>query len=576
MTKAFSLILLFAALSTPAAALDGTIPSRDGATIRFHVEGPGASERPAVVLVHCWACDRHLWDGTLPALAKSYRVITLDLAGHGDSTRGERKDFTIAAFGEDVSTVVESVGPKKVILVGHSMGGPVALEAARRLGHRVVGIVPVDTLTHVDGGLRPEELDAFFAPFYADYPAAVEKFIRAWMFLPGADPKLIDGIVARAVSTPAEVGLSALQNAFRNDARPALRELRVPIHALNADKFPTNADAARRYAPQFDATILKGHGHYLMLENPSEFGEALGRILADMSATASEPGSEARAALFDEDSTVPLDARRGRATESEGITEMDLLFPSPKGGSVPATLVFPPGAGPFAAIVFMHPGSGPGSQREYFLSEARALAPAGVVSLLIDAPFARPEEDATPLFGFTDRDRDGIVQSVVDVRRALDILGARPQVDAHRIAFVGASYGATVGAILAGVEKRFKAFVLISGAAKLTGFLKTLPSPGIAKLEESSVLDMYLDRMTVVDSDQWVARPRSAPILFQWGEKDPNVPRASAEALFAAARDPKDQLTYVAGHELNERARKERAEWLAPKLELLTKSDRTY
>ena len=364
MTKAFSLILLFAALSTPAAALDGTIPSRDGATIRFHVEGPGASERPAVVLVHCWACDRHLWDGTLPALAKSYRVITLDLAGHGDSTRGERKDFTIAAFGEDVSTVVESVGPKKVILVGHSMGGPVALEAARRLGHRVVGIVPVDTLTHVDGGLRPEELDAFFAPFYADYPAAVEKFIRAWMFLPGADPKLIDGIVARAVSTPAEVGLSALQNAFRNDARPALRELRVPIHALNADKFPTNADAARRYAPQFDATILKGHGHYLMLENPSEFGEALGRILADMSATASEPGSEARAALFDEDSTVPLDARRGRATESEGITEMDLLFPSPKGGSVPATLVFPPGAGPFAAIVFMHPGSGPGSQRE--------------------------------------------------------------------------------------------------------------------------------------------------------------------------------------------------------------------
>ena len=174
----------------------------------------------------------------------------------------------------------------------------------------------------------------------------------------------------------------------------------------------------------------------------------------------------------------------------------------------------------------MHPGGGTESQREYFLSEARALAPAGVVSLLIDAPFAR--EGAMPLFTYTDRDRDEIVQSVVDVRRALDILGARPQVDAHRIAFVGSGYGATVGAILAGVEKRFKAFVLISGAAKATALLRMLPTPDMAKLEETGVLDLYLARMTVVDSDQWVARPRSAPILFQWGERERPVSRARA------------------------------------------------
>ena len=574
-TVAAALALMFGAAAS-AAPLDGAVSSKDGATIRYHVEGPAASSVPPVVLVHCWACDRHLWDGQVPSLAKTGRVVTLDLAGHGDSTPGDRKDFSIPAFGEDVAAVVEMLGLKKIILVGHSMGGPVALEAARRLSGRVAGIVPVDTLTNVDRDTKPEEIDAFFAPLRADYRAAVEKFIRGWMFVPGTDPMLIDRIVARAASTPPDVGLSALQNAFRYDARPALKEIRVPIHAINADKFPTSLDAARRYAPQFGATILKGHGHYLMLENPAEFGEALGRVLADMAATASEPGGESRAALFDEDSTAPLDVRRGRATSSEGITELDASFPGPKGGNIPATVVFPPGAGPFAAVIFMHPGGGPGSQRDYFLSEARALAPIGVVSLLMDAPFARSDPDAIPLFAFTDRDRDGIVQGVVDVRRALDVLRARPQVDDHRIAFVGASYGATVGAILAGVEKRFAAFVLISGAAKLTAFLKTFSSPEAAKLRDAGGMDPYLERMAALDSDQWVALPRKAPILFQWGEKDANVPRASAEALFAAARAPKDRLWYDAGHELNALARKQRAEWLASKLELLTKGDRTY
>ena len=106
-----------------------TAQSADGTSIRFQVDGAG---EPTLVLVHGWALDHCLWDGQVPWLSKTHRVVTLDLAGHGGSGRA-RAQWTMNAFGQDVQAVVEAVGMNAVILVGHSMGGPVVLEAARRL-----------------------------------------------------------------------------------------------------------------------------------------------------------------------------------------------------------------------------------------------------------------------------------------------------------------------------------------------------------------------------------------------------------------------------------------------------------
>jgi pimeloyl-ACP methyl ester carboxylesterase len=272
---------LLAGMAQGGTASDGTVRSADGVPIRYEVRGSG---EPALVFVHCWACDRHFWNAQVDRFARTHTVVTLDLAGHGESGRG-RTVWTIPAFAEDVKAVVDKLGLRRVVLIGHSLGGPVVLEAARRLPGRVVALVPVDTLLNVEQQEKPEEIAAFLAPFHKDFRSASEAFIRQWMFTPRSDPRLIEAVVAAAHRMPPDIAVAILETAWNYDPRPALRGLRIPIIAVNADKFPTRLEINRRYAPQFDALIQKEAGHYLMREDPAAFNalleEALARAGAD-------------------------------------------------------------------------------------------------------------------------------------------------------------------------------------------------------------------------------------------------------------------------------------------------------
>jgi pimeloyl-ACP methyl ester carboxylesterase len=257
---------------------EAVVPSKDGVAIHYESRGEGD---PAVVLVHCWSCDRHLWDAVVPRIARDHRVVTLDLAGHGASGRG-RRDWTIQAFGEDVRAVVEALHLKKVVLVGHSMGGPVILEAARLLPGRVVGLVPVDTGLNVEQTSTPEEVAGFIAPFEKDYRATADAFTRKYMFTPKSDPAVVDRVAARNAAAPPEIAIPCLRAALGYDARPTLEKVRVPAHAVNADLYPTDVEANRRHFASYDVTIMKGVGHYVMLEDPARFSDLLADAIAQL------------------------------------------------------------------------------------------------------------------------------------------------------------------------------------------------------------------------------------------------------------------------------------------------------
>ena len=253
-----------------------TARSADGVAIRYDVQGQG---EPAIVLVHGWAMDHHVWDGQAKALAARHRVVTLDLAGHGESG-GSRAAWTMAAFGEDVKAVVEAVGTAEVVLVGHSMGGPVVLEAARRMPERVKGIVLVDTLLDVEARTPANEIEAYAAQLAADYPTMVTTMANEYLFAPATPAAVRERVIRHALALPAAASIGMLRESWAYDPLPALHEIRAPIRAVSAYKFPTNLEANRRHMPGYEAAVVPGSGHYPMLEDPARFDPALERAIA--------------------------------------------------------------------------------------------------------------------------------------------------------------------------------------------------------------------------------------------------------------------------------------------------------
>lgn len=256
------------------------VPAKDGVPIHYSVQGKG---EPALVFVHCWSCDRNLWQNQVPVFAKNHQVVTIDLPGHGEAGQG-RKSWTIEGYADDVNTVITKLNLKRVIMVGSSMGGPIILEATRRSPERVVALVPVDTLQNVENKVPPDQLEAVLKQLRADYKGAVTGFLNQFFFSPTTPVEVKNRVIKEVTARPPELALAILQGIFAYDAVPALKEVKVPIRAINGDLNPTNLEVNRKYAPQFDAVIVKGSGHYPMLEQPARFNELLASIIQQVTA----------------------------------------------------------------------------------------------------------------------------------------------------------------------------------------------------------------------------------------------------------------------------------------------------
>lgn len=255
----------------------GSVKSPDSVEIRYEVAGSGS---PAIVFVHGWSCDRSYWRAQIEHFAKSHRVVAVDLGGHGESGLG-RKEWTMAAFGADVRAVLEALDIRGAVLVGHSMGGPVILEVAKLAPERVAALVPVDTLGDVERRLSSETRAGFLGPLRADFRTNTDRFVRD-MFTARSDPKLIDRIAADIAAAPPEVALSAIEQLFSYDEAVALAAIKVPVRLLNADKWPTNLEAARRHKPDVELAVMPGVGHFLMAEDPDEFNRLLARAVREL------------------------------------------------------------------------------------------------------------------------------------------------------------------------------------------------------------------------------------------------------------------------------------------------------
>jgi dienelactone hydrolase len=275
------------------------------------------------------------------------------------------------------------------------------------------------------------------------------------------------------------------------------------------------------------------------------------RLLAVLLAVAA-PG------LFAYDASAPLGVRESGTSTIAGARVVELTYASPKGGRVPATLVLPEAEGRHPAVVFAHGGGN--ARRTDFQDEAVDLARAGVASLLVDAPFNRPGR--APWLTWNVQDRAAYAQNVIDLRRGIDLLARRPEVDPERIALVGFSYGGGLAGIVAGVDHRLAAVVVMSGPGRITGPLR---AEGVRQHVAAKKLARYIAAMKTVDAIPHVGRA-DAPFLFQFGRRDTLTASGAYRAYAAAAPKGATVKWYPAAHELCPCATRDRKAWLVEQL----------
>src|SRR5882724_6036084 len=235
---------------------------------------------------------------------------------------------------------------------------------------------------------------------------------------------------------------------------------------------------------------------------------------------------------WDYDKSAPLNSKQAGIEERDGVAIHDISFSSPvsdrstaigpNGGTVTAYLIVPHGKGPFPAVIFGHwcmPGSEKKNRTE-FLDEAIVLAHSGVISLLPDHVIVHPGfvEDNNPL---NEKQISVEVQQDVNLRRGADLLLARKDVDPKRLAYAGHSCDATAGGFLSGIDKRFKAFVIMAGELSDEVDKTTKSFQDYRQKVGPEKFDAFLAKFSWMDAGKYVSRAAPASMFLQFATDEP-------------------------------------------------------
>ncbi len=268
----FAFVMFMLASATVAFAGDGEsqYAKLDGAKIHYKSYGKGSE---AVVLVHGWGCNLNHWRDQIPDLSKRGRVLALDLPGHGQSDKPEIS-YTMDLFAHAIDAVMRDAKVDRAVVVGHSMGTPVARQFYRKYPQKTAAIVIVD------GGLRPfgtkEMREQFMAMFRAPNYKETSAQMLAQMSgsLSAADKERVNSSFG---STPQKVLLSAMES-MNQDSLYGPDKMNVPVLAIMAKSPfwpPDTEQFLRGLAPDLEYQMWEGVGHFLMMEKPKQLNNAV-------------------------------------------------------------------------------------------------------------------------------------------------------------------------------------------------------------------------------------------------------------------------------------------------------------
>lgn len=257
-----------------------SIESHDGVSISFDNEGKG---EPALILIPGWSNPRTIFDAQVTKFSEKYQVIAVDLPGFGESGNN-RSDWSMKAYGKDIASIIEQLELDEVIVLGFSMGAPVSIEAALAAPEQVIGVVLVDDLHQVEIQIPPP-MAYFMDSIMMDLVTnpSKEKLLAMGFFMHNVDESFerASKFLVGASQIGWRESLTEYMNWQNEHCTASIEAVDVPIIAINSAIQPTNVEAFRKYAPTFQAKIVKDVGHVIMWDNTEEFNKLLEESIQD-------------------------------------------------------------------------------------------------------------------------------------------------------------------------------------------------------------------------------------------------------------------------------------------------------
>ncbi|MFI5236510.1 MAG: alpha/beta fold hydrolase [Ignavibacteriales bacterium] len=226
-----------------------------------------------LLFIHCWCGNKNYWKHQVSYFKKNYKCIAVDLAGHGESGKN-RDQWTMSSFAKDLILLMNNLKQKNVILVGHSIGGIIALEMAILLQNKITAVIAVDTFNNVEMKITDEEVDEFIKLYKKDFKQTLKEFILP-QFPSTTDKSLVKKISDELASVDQQMAISSLKEYLLYDKASKLKMLEIPLVCINSDRFPINSESLKAAVKKLSFVSLENSGHFMMIDDYKRFNKIL-------------------------------------------------------------------------------------------------------------------------------------------------------------------------------------------------------------------------------------------------------------------------------------------------------------
>lgn len=237
-----------------------------------------------LLFIHGAFINKEYWSEQLSHFSQKYRVIAIDLEGHGNSSHN-RTEWTIQSYGKDISEFINKLSLKNVILIGHSIGADIMLETVTNNSRQIIGLVGIDFFKNIGVELPKNNIEQLVTGLKTDFANTCEQYARQALLTKETNPELTTKIVKAFREMNPKVGIPLNENTFKYTQRETelLKGLKLKLYLINVNYFPTNEENLKKYVGNnYELNTLKGTCHYPMLEIPNQFDSALVKVLSEI------------------------------------------------------------------------------------------------------------------------------------------------------------------------------------------------------------------------------------------------------------------------------------------------------